>query len=110
MEARGSGRRGQGVEPQSEHAPKPHEKAGNHSPRHPRHLTAREISLPRTRRGLHVALRPFKNLPALFWSHEPVLVVARRLLNDPLVIRVTVNQESPNLAVVHVEGKLSGSS
>jgi RNA polymerase sigma-70 factor, ECF subfamily len=26
------------------------------------------------------------------------------------VIRVTVNQESPNLAVVHVEGKLSGSS
>jgi len=27
-----------------------------------------------------------------------------------IVIRVTVNQESPNLAMVHVEGKLSGSS
>jgi RNA polymerase sigma-70 factor (ECF subfamily) len=27
-----------------------------------------------------------------------------------IVIRVTVNQESPNLAIVHVEGKLSGSS
>src|SRR6516165_7010306 len=83
MEARGSGRCGQGVEPQSEHSTKPHEEAGNNPPRHPRHLTAREISLPRSRRGLHVALRPFKNLPALFSSDEPVLVVARRLLNDP---------------------------
>lgn len=27
-----------------------------------------------------------------------------------IVIRVTVNQEAPNLAIVHVEGKLSGSS
>ena len=36
--------------------------------------------------------------------------MARRLLNDHLVIRVTVNQESPNLTVVYVEGKLSGSS
>ena len=27
-----------------------------------------------------------------------------------IVIRVTVNQESPNLAIVHIQGKLSGSS
>jgi RNA polymerase sigma-70 factor, ECF subfamily len=49
-------------------------------------------------------------LLAIFTSgapHRCGSTLAQRAL---IVIRVTVNQESPNLAMVHVEGKLSGSS